>query len=108
MLAQTMWHFMCAKQLAYSPLAITRVTVARTLKPYEKEVLLDSTSGAYTVTLPKVAEAVGSTYTFLRTVGANTVTLAGGGDVTFTNIPLAGVGTKATLMCDASGWHVLE
>jgi hypothetical protein len=57
------------------------VSAATTLKPNEQTVRLDSSGGAYTVTMPPVVECFGLFYSFHKVeAAANAVTIVDGGD----------------------------
>jgi len=98
-----MWVFLCNQQVPYS---LTNVTAARTLRTYETFVEITST-GAYTITLPKVAEARGNTYNFRAATLAGNVTLNSTDALNWTNIIFDTAGDKARIYSDGRTWHVL-
>jgi hypothetical protein len=55
-------------------------TASYELKPYEHLVLVNSTSGAITITLPPVAEAAGKCYSIICTTFVSAVTIADNDD----------------------------
>lgn len=59
---------------------VLRPTTTATLKVNEQTVIADTTGGAFTLTLPPVAEAIGKIYSFRIGAGTNAMTLAFTGD----------------------------
>lgn len=55
-------------------------TASYEMKPYEHRVLVDSTSGAITITLPPVTEAAGKLYSIICITYVNAVTIADNDD----------------------------
>lgn len=90
---------------------IKYVGAAATLKVTDQTVVLTVT-GAYTVTLPEVAEARGRMYSFTQSPGVTgtgdiTITDAGD-DASFTDVIIDAENEKATLYSDGVHWHMLE
>jgi hypothetical protein len=80
-------------------------TVAFTMNPRQLVVRLDSTGGAFTVTLPPVSECFGKFYSLRLTAGSNTITIADQGDCESASYPtLTAPNQKALLYCDGLSW----
>lgn len=77
-----------------------------------RTILCDSTSGAFTVTLPAVATNTNRVITFKKTDSStNTVTIARAGSATIdgaTNNWLNRQYDEFTVICDGTNWHVVD
>lgn len=75
-------------------------------------ILADTSGGAFTITLPKVADAAGLILVFIRTgAGANALTIDGDGAETIngaaTNADMDAQYDMLTLYCDGTEWFII-
>lgn len=82
-------------------------TVAVTLKVYERLVRIDSTAGAFNLTLPSVAEAQGLEFSLFMLVDNGDVTVKDSADsIGWTDLTLGDVGDHVLCRSDGRCWHV--
>lgn len=92
------------------PIAVETLTASSSISPFAGLVLVNTTSGSVTVTLPPAANCKGRIYQFKKTVAANTVTLDPDGSETIDGAATLAWTTQYqsyTLCSDGSGWHIL-
>lgn len=88
-----------------------RVTVvaAKTLATYERVVLVDTTVGAFTVTLPPVGESKGNTISIHFITDGGDCTISDGGDSrNWTDQVMTAVDDRVLLYSDGLIWWVLD
>lgn len=86
-----------------------RLTETGALGVHDRVVVVDSTEGAVTVTLPNVAEAAGKIFTISApTAGTNNVVIADGGvSMNWSNITLSTNNHKRALYSDGITWFAI-
>lgn len=87
---------------------VLTLTASATIKPEHSLVLVDTTSGSVTVTLPPARKCKGRVYRFKKLVAANTMTLDGNDAETIDGAATAATSTQYgnyTLVSDGSNWH---
>jgi len=92
------------------PIAVETLTASDSISPFSGLVLVNTTSGSVTVTLPAAADCKGRVYQFKKTVAANTVTLDPAGTETIDGAATLAWTTQYqsyTLCSDGSGWHII-
>ena len=86
------------------------VTAATTITDSDELVLVDTTSGSVTVTLPTALGRKGRRFTVKKLIAANTLTLAGAGSDTIDGAATVGLTTRyaaRTVQSDNANWHIV-
>lgn len=84
------------------------LTADVSINVWDQACIIDSTDGAFTVTLPPVAEAKGKIYTFYMTVDGGDVTIQNRDDCPdWTDLSFTAITDKAILYSDGLIWWVL-
>ena len=87
------------------------VTAATTVVDSDELILVDTTSGSVTVTLPPALGRKGRRFTAKKLIAANTMTLAGAGSDTIDGAGTVGITTQyasRTVQSDDANWHVVS
>lgn len=90
--------------------ATRTVTAATTIIDSDDVVLVDTTGGSITVTLPPAATNLGRRFTMKKMVAANTMTLDGNGAETIDGAATVAVTVQyaaRTVQSDGSGWLIV-
>lgn len=84
------------------------LTEAVSINVYDQACIIDSTAGAFAVTLPSVSEAKGKIYTFyMKTDGGNVTIQDRDDSPDWTDLTFTAVTDKAILYSDGMIWWVL-
>jgi hypothetical protein len=86
------------------------VTTATTVVDSDDLVLVDTTSGSVTVTLPSAVGRRGRKFTMKKLIAANTMTLAGAGSETIDGAATVAITTRyavRTVQSDGINWHIV-
>jgi hypothetical protein len=86
-------------------------SAAYTLTDADQLVLVDTTAGSVTVTLPSAVGRRGRTFTIKKLIAANTLTIEGDGTETLdgaANIALTTRYAARTVQSDNANWHVVS
>lgn len=92
-------------------LAVRTTTTATTLTAGDDVLLVDTTAGNLTITLPAASTHRGHAFTVKKTVAANTLTLDGAGAETIdgaATLAWATQWTAYTVVSDGTAWYVLS
>lgn len=90
--------------------ATRTVTAATTIIDSDDVVLVDTTGGSITVTLPPAATNLGRRFTVKKMVAANTMTLDGNGSETIDGAATVAVTVQyaaRTVQSDGTAWHIV-
>lgn len=86
------------------------VTTATTVVDSDDLILVDTTSGSVTVTLPSAVGRRGRKFACKKLIAANTMTLAGAGSETIDGAATVGITTQyaaRTVQSDGINWHIV-
>lgn len=86
------------------------VTAATTIVDSDDVVLVDTTGGSVTVTLPPAATNLGRRFTVKKLIAANTLTLDGNGSETIDGAATVALTTRyaaRTVQSDGTAWHIV-